>query len=210
MHWRRKWHPLQCSCLESPRDGGVWGTAIYGATQSHTRLKWLSSNSSRNDNTFHVYDISHYSRHFCVYRFIWFSWERVSADEDSDTQCISVTVPRPHELLEDRDLEDMSPEQLPCFCSFSWWEQAVEWGIPLFALVPGNLFWKNYIWAFWGNIYLFICLSWVLVAAHRIFSLHCSMQGLSLQPVNFSCSMWDIVAWPGIDPWAPWIGSVEC
>ena len=37
---------LQCSCLESPRDGGAWWAAIYGVTQSQTRLKWLSSSSS--------------------------------------------------------------------------------------------------------------------------------------------------------------------
>ena len=49
MHWRRKWQPLQCSCLENPRDGGAWGAAIYGVTQSRTRLKWLSSSSSSSD-----------------------------------------------------------------------------------------------------------------------------------------------------------------
>ena len=36
-------NPLQCSCLENPRDGGVWWTAIYGVTQSQTRLKQFSS-----------------------------------------------------------------------------------------------------------------------------------------------------------------------
>ena len=38
--------PLQCSCLENPRDGGAWWAAVYGAAQSRTRLKWLSSSSS--------------------------------------------------------------------------------------------------------------------------------------------------------------------
>ena len=33
---------LQCSCLENPRDGGAWWAAIYGVTQSRTRLKRLS------------------------------------------------------------------------------------------------------------------------------------------------------------------------
>ena len=46
MHWRRKWHPLQCSCLENPRDGGAWWAAVYGVTESRTRLKRLSSSSS--------------------------------------------------------------------------------------------------------------------------------------------------------------------
>ena len=36
-------NPLQCSCLENPRDGGAWGAAIYGVAQSRTRLQWLSS-----------------------------------------------------------------------------------------------------------------------------------------------------------------------
>ena len=39
-------NPLQCSCLENPRDGGAWEAAIYGVTQSQTRLKQLSSSSS--------------------------------------------------------------------------------------------------------------------------------------------------------------------
>ena len=39
-------NPLQCSCLENPGDGRAWWAAIYGITQSQTRLKWLSSSSS--------------------------------------------------------------------------------------------------------------------------------------------------------------------
>ena len=31
-------NPLQCSCLENPRDGGAWWAPIYGVTQSRTRL----------------------------------------------------------------------------------------------------------------------------------------------------------------------------
>ena len=32
-------NPLQCSCLENPRDGGAWWAAVYGVTQRGTRLK---------------------------------------------------------------------------------------------------------------------------------------------------------------------------
>ena len=39
-------NPLQCSCLENPRDGGAWWAAVCGVAQSRTRLKWLSSSSS--------------------------------------------------------------------------------------------------------------------------------------------------------------------
>ena len=39
-------NPLQCFCLENPRDGGTWWAAIYGVAQSQTQLKRLSSSSS--------------------------------------------------------------------------------------------------------------------------------------------------------------------
>ena len=38
-------NPLQCSCLENPRDGGAWWAAVYGVAQSRTRLKRLSNSS---------------------------------------------------------------------------------------------------------------------------------------------------------------------
>ena len=36
-------NPLQCPCLENPRDGGAWRAAVYGVAQSRTRLERLSS-----------------------------------------------------------------------------------------------------------------------------------------------------------------------
>ena len=39
-------NPLQCSCLENPRDGGAWWAAVCGVAQSWTQLKWLSSSSN--------------------------------------------------------------------------------------------------------------------------------------------------------------------
>ena len=39
-------NPLQCSCLENPRDRGAWWAAVYGVAQRRTRLKRLSSSSS--------------------------------------------------------------------------------------------------------------------------------------------------------------------
>ena len=44
------WHPLQCCCLENPRDGGAWWAAVYGVAQSRTRLQRLNSSSSSNDS----------------------------------------------------------------------------------------------------------------------------------------------------------------
>ena len=39
-------NPLQCSCLENPRDRGAWWVAIYGVAKSWTRLKRLNSSSN--------------------------------------------------------------------------------------------------------------------------------------------------------------------
>ena len=47
-------NPLQCSCLENPRDGGAWWAAVSGVAQSRTRLKRLSSSSSRTSLAFFV------------------------------------------------------------------------------------------------------------------------------------------------------------
>ena len=44
-------NPLQCSCLENPRDGGTWWAVISGVAQSQTRLKWLSSSSSSSSSS---------------------------------------------------------------------------------------------------------------------------------------------------------------
>ena len=36
-------NPLQCSCLENPRDGGAWWAAVYGIAQSRTRRSDLAA-----------------------------------------------------------------------------------------------------------------------------------------------------------------------
>ena len=43
-------YPLQCSCLENPRNGGAWWVAVSGVPQSRTRLKQLSSSSSSSNS----------------------------------------------------------------------------------------------------------------------------------------------------------------
>ena len=53
-------NPLQCSCLENPRDGEPWWAAIYGVAQSRTRLKRLSSSSS-SSNKWSSWSSSYYS-----------------------------------------------------------------------------------------------------------------------------------------------------
>ena len=44
-------NPLQCSCLENPRDRGAWWAAVYGVAQSRTQLKQLSSSSSSSSSS---------------------------------------------------------------------------------------------------------------------------------------------------------------
>ena len=47
MHWRRKWQPTPVFLPGESQDGGAWWAAVYGVAQSRTRLKRLSSRSSR-------------------------------------------------------------------------------------------------------------------------------------------------------------------
>ena len=52
-------NPLQCSCLENPRDRGAWWAAVYGVAQSQTRLKRLSSSSNSSSiDTVQAYELS--------------------------------------------------------------------------------------------------------------------------------------------------------
>ena len=53
-------NPLQCSCLENPRDGGAWWAAVDGVAQSRTRLKRLSSSSS-----IYYFNLITYSEYLC-------------------------------------------------------------------------------------------------------------------------------------------------
>ena len=50
-------NPLQCSCLENPRDDGVWWAAVCGVAQSRTRLKRLGSSSSSSAQSLQLYQM---------------------------------------------------------------------------------------------------------------------------------------------------------
>ena len=62
-------NPLQCSCLENPREEGAWWAAIYGVAQSQTQLKRLSSNS-KNIIIVTIFQTSSCARH-CDKHFIY-------------------------------------------------------------------------------------------------------------------------------------------
>ena len=71
-------NPLQCSCLENPRDGEDWWAAIYGVTQSRTRLKWLSNSNSNEILISHKWKkrsflTSHWNHGSCCILIIFFS-----------------------------------------------------------------------------------------------------------------------------------------
>ena len=53
-------NPLQCSCLENPRDRGAWWATISGVAQSRTRLKQLSSRSSSKAICLIMFYLSYY------------------------------------------------------------------------------------------------------------------------------------------------------
>ena len=70
-------NPLQCSCLENPRDSGAWWAAIYGVAWSRTRLKQRSSSSSsyRNEIFFVKKKLLDCSCLSLAYRLpCWLSW----------------------------------------------------------------------------------------------------------------------------------------
>ena len=60
MHWRRKWQPTPVFLPGESQGRGAWWAAVYGVAQSQTRMKRLSSSSSRlhqlyfHKNSFHV------------------------------------------------------------------------------------------------------------------------------------------------------------
>ena len=60
-------NPLQCSCLENLRNGGAWRAAVSGVAQSQTRLKRLSSSSSRQS-------FMQYWTHLLMIIMLWIHW----------------------------------------------------------------------------------------------------------------------------------------
>jgi len=67
-------NPLQCSCLENPKDGGAWWAAVYGVAQSRTRLKWLSSSSSSIPQLGFIEKRTSLFLLYCISS-VWFLWQ---------------------------------------------------------------------------------------------------------------------------------------
>ena len=74
-------NPLQCSCLENPKDSGAWWAAIYGVAQSRIWLKQLSSSSS----SFKENEISDFQDMHYKY-IVWIFKNMLQAEEVADVQ----------------------------------------------------------------------------------------------------------------------------
>ena len=84
-------NPLQCSCLENPRDGGAWWAAIYGVTQSRTRLKWLSSSSSSSSPAFiHTVSAAWHIHPSLLVRF--YPWLRSVSGAVYSMECVFIAM----------------------------------------------------------------------------------------------------------------------
>ena len=83
--------PLQCSCLENPRDRGAWWAAVHRVAQSRTRLKRLSMHAlisvpQQSDSGIHIYTCI-YNTHACIFFFIFFYtvvYHRISCTVQQD------------------------------------------------------------------------------------------------------------------------------
>ena len=84
-------NPLQCSCLENPRDRGAWWTAVYGVAQSRTLLKRLCSSSSSR------WIILHQSTYFTVFgSFLYRFWPQLDCDLLRAWVVLHFAVAEPH------------------------------------------------------------------------------------------------------------------
>ena len=82
-------NPLQCSCLENPRDRGAWWAAVYEVAQSWTWLKWLSSSSSNSKWKFlQILSVVTLKKHLCFgyhcLRFTGEDWRQQSQGQFSN------------------------------------------------------------------------------------------------------------------------------
>ena len=105
LHWRRKWQPTPVFLPGESQDGGAWWAAVYGVAQSWTRLKWLSSSSSRTGIYQQVSPIEH----------------RNAQHPDNS----NVSMSGPHGTM----AEPMRPSrrwEKPGRPEFQWWRPAIQ------------------------------------------------------------------------------------
>ena len=118
-------NPLQCSCLENPRDWWAWWAAVYGVAQSRTRLKWLSSSSSKRGTCdYPIYCSSGISSYQTI--FFLKSFAELSLSKNIRTSLVAQMV-----------------KSLPAV--WETWVQSLDWEDPLekeMAIDSSTLAWK--------------------------------------------------------------------
>ena len=128
-------NPLQCSCLENPRDGGACWAAVYGVAQSPTWLKRLSSSSSR-------------FRSHLPHSTFEFPEDRASVRFPYSPECQPSISPHSYWATWERGLwQDKMPSR-----NFEAFSNSFVWILFIF---------ENKCWIFWGYLVLscsFICL----------------------------------------------------
>jgi len=87
-------NPLQCSCLENPRDRGAWWAAVCGVPQSRTRLKRLSSSSSN------ACEVNVRQRQYCGCMVVGRNWNQISGLIWT-TVCIQIRHGGDHRNMDD-------------------------------------------------------------------------------------------------------------
>ena len=82
-------NPLQCSCLENPRDRGGWWAMVHRVAKCWTRLKWLSTHACSINNLSYTsatrYTLKNLtSRHYesCIFSFFWYHCKAPRVNKD--------------------------------------------------------------------------------------------------------------------------------
>ena len=105
-------NPLQCSCLENPRDGGAWWAA-----QSWTQLKWLSSSSSSSRQMLKI-NYRKLSKQNTVI-------QQMNNMRQSKSYCNKVmTLCHKDTTSQINRKENKSPQ-----CKLNWFQEVIQWNV---------------------------------------------------------------------------------
>ena len=150
MHWRRKWQPTPVFLPGESQGWGAWWAAIYGFTQSWTRLKWLSSSSMGTLNTTLVYccSVAQSWPALCdpvdYYRsldsFLW------GISQARMLDCLAIPFSRVSSLLRDGT-------RVSCIGRQILYHLATREALPHFVIIERKLNSVSIYWKQWCNIF---------------------------------------------------------
>ena len=123
--------PLQCYCLENPRDGGAWWAAVYGVALSRTRLKWHSSSShSVRSDSLWPHGLQHI-RPPCPSLSPWVCWNSCPLRQWCHPAISSSVIPFSSCLQSFPASRSFSNESVPCIRWPKYWSFS-------FSISPSN------------------------------------------------------------------------